>query len=386
MTQESPNVPTNQTIGARARLARAQANLRQEDVAAYLDIPRPSVAEIERGRRELSSRELSQLSALLGKPVAWFLATEPEFKADAWDPAAFRLRGGDLSDGDRRALLAFASRCYDYANLERVLGITSRAQAPRYRVSAGRHIDQGRETALHERSRLRLGTQPIADVVAVLEQEGIKVLDWSMPDDSRIDGALFVSDETGPCILLNEQQLWVRRQFTAAHEFGHLVMDADDEHSDICFSGSRSLPEKRANAFAAEFLSPTGGVDQFLATLGVTKPEDLALGDVVELQRYFHLSFQATVWRLLNLEWIDDHQREWLLQFKPSDLQKRLGYTSSKEDQRKSASGRFRELALRAWREGRITLKRLAELLDIRTQSLIRDLDSLQETSVRTIA
>jgi transcriptional regulator with XRE-family HTH domain len=77
------NGPTRQSIGVRVRMARQQAALRQEDIARHLGIPRPSVSEIENGRRELTSVELTRLAALVGKPLAWFVAGDEAFDAKA---------------------------------------------------------------------------------------------------------------------------------------------------------------------------------------------------------------------------------------------------------------------------------------------------------------
>ncbi len=362
--------PTRHSIAARVRLAREQAGLRQEDVAVGLGIPRPSVTELEAGRRDLSSVELAVLAELLGKPVDWFVAGEEQFDPEAWDPVRFHLRGGDLTGDDRRALLGFASRCADYANLEALLEVLPELPRARYGGLTGRHIDQGRAVARAERQRLRLGTRPIGDVVALLELQGIKVLDWAMPAGSAIDGALFVSDETGPCVLLNEAAVWTRRQFSAAHEYAHLLLDLDGDHAQVCFQNGRGLAEKRANAFAAEFLSPTDGVLEFLATLGVPAKRPVSVADVIELQRYFQVSYEATLWRLLNLGLIAEDERQAFAAFKPSELARRLGYEPSDLQPAGPVSRRFRQLALRAWQAGKITRGKLAELLGVTKRDL----------------
>ena len=365
--------PTRQSIATRARLAREQAGLRQEDVAARLGIPRPSVTELEAGRRDISSVELAVLADLLGKPIEWFVAAEGQFDPDAWNPVNFHLRGGDLTDNDRRALVTFASRCAEYASLEVLLDVRPEIPRARYGGLTGRHIDQGRAVALAERQRLQLGARPIGDVVALLELLGVKVLDWPMAEESAIDGALFASEETGPCILLNGDEAWTRRQFSAAHEYAHLLLDVDGDRAEVCFRNGQGLTEKRANAFAAEFLSPTDGVLEFLATLGVPARRPVSVADVIELQRYFQVSYDATLWRLLNLGLITEPQRQEFAAFKPSALARRLGYEPSDQQPKGPVSRRFRQLAIRAWQAGKITRGKLAELLDVPK----RDLDGL---------
>jgi Zn-dependent peptidase ImmA (M78 family)/transcriptional regulator with XRE-family HTH domain len=368
--------PTRETIATRVKLAREQAHATQEAIANHLGIPRPSVSEIEAGRRDLSSTELAALSDYLKKPMEWFLATGEQFAPDSWNPERFRLRGGHLEDGDRAALLDFARRSLEYAELEELVGLRpsgGQVPPPRYRELSGRHIDQGRAVAEGERARLRLGSQPIGDVVALLERQGIKVLDWQMPDTSSIDGALFASAETGPSILLNKAAPSARRQFTAAHEYAHLLFDLDGDQAEVCFrGGGAALAEKRANAFAAEFLSPTSGVLEFLETRGVPKKRPVTVGDVVELQRYFNVSYEATLWRLLNLGLIDADEREDMAQFRPSALIRELGFQIQANGD-SSSSNRFASLAFGAWQAGKITRGKLAELLGV-TKAEVEDL------------
>lgn len=366
------NGPTRHSIGARVRLARQQAALRQEDVALHLGIPRPSVSEIENGRRELTSVELTRLATLVGKPLAWFVACDEAFDAKAWDPAAFRLRGGALSDADRAALLAFAARCLDYVELERLLDLPQPEARPRYGGLTGLHMVQGRTVALQERRRLGLGTSPVGDIVGLLELRGVKVLDWPMPPGSEIDGALFVSEETGPCVLVNAGEVWARRHFTVAHEYAHLLLDMDGERAEVCYRGSGDLGEVRANAFAAEFLSPAEGVAEFLGNLGVPGRRRVSPSDALELQRYFQLSYTATLWRLLNLGLIGEQERAEWSTFQPSALAQMLGREPNDFQPSGPTTGRFRELALRAWEAGKITRGRLAELLGVSRDDLAR--------------
>lgn len=355
-------LPTRQSIGARARLARDQAGLRQEDVAARLGIPRPSVAEYEAGRRDLSSVELAALADLFAKPIQWFLLSGDEGAASSWDPERFRLRGGTLSAPDRRALLEFSKRCFEYAGLEQVLDLEPEATVPTYRPKGGKYIDQARAVAIDERRRLGLADEPIGDVVGLLERQGVKVLDWTMPGGSEISGALFNPEEFGPCVLLNEDHVWTRRQFTAAHEYAHLLLDRDGDGSEICFADSPDLVEKRANAFAAEFLSPSEGVRAFLQRLGSTKERLITAEDVLALSYFFRVSYQTAVWRLFNLKFVSETDRERLLAEQPQKLARRLGYP---EPERGPTTSRFEALAVRAWRTGKVTRGKLAELLGV---------------------
>ena len=67
-----------QAIAARLRLAREMAGLTQGQVARSLDWHRPTVSEIEAGRRKVSAEELSMLSEMYGVNVPWVIGEEDE--------------------------------------------------------------------------------------------------------------------------------------------------------------------------------------------------------------------------------------------------------------------------------------------------------------------
>jgi len=58
-------------IGSRLAIARNRAGLSQAQVAAKLNLPRPSVSEIEAGRRRVSADELIQFADLYSVDLDW---------------------------------------------------------------------------------------------------------------------------------------------------------------------------------------------------------------------------------------------------------------------------------------------------------------------------
>lgn len=64
-------------IAARLRLARESAGLTQGQVARLMQMHRPTISEIEAGRRRVSAEELAQLAGLYGVSTTW-LTTERE--------------------------------------------------------------------------------------------------------------------------------------------------------------------------------------------------------------------------------------------------------------------------------------------------------------------
>jgi transcriptional regulator with XRE-family HTH domain len=64
------------TLADRLRLAREQAGLSQGQVAKLMRMHRPTISEIEAGRRRVQAEELNQLAKLYRVAVPWLLGEE----------------------------------------------------------------------------------------------------------------------------------------------------------------------------------------------------------------------------------------------------------------------------------------------------------------------
>lgn len=70
MTTEDP---TEKTLAQRLRNAREAAGLSQGQVANKLNLHRPSVSEIEAGRRKVSADEISSFADIYGVSTEWLI-------------------------------------------------------------------------------------------------------------------------------------------------------------------------------------------------------------------------------------------------------------------------------------------------------------------------
>lgn len=76
--------PTAETIrlesfGRRLRLARLDRGVSQNEIGRQLGLHGTQVSLMERGMRDPSLTELDRLAQILGRPVAWLLATDDPF-------------------------------------------------------------------------------------------------------------------------------------------------------------------------------------------------------------------------------------------------------------------------------------------------------------------
>ena len=109
------NEPSNTTtslsepeqLGQRLREAREALGLPQTAVADHLDIPRPSVSEMETGRRKVTFLELKRLASLYRRPIAYFSGDTTEPRDDETTSALYRTTS-ELNSSDREQVLRFA--------------------------------------------------------------------------------------------------------------------------------------------------------------------------------------------------------------------------------------------------------------------------------------
>jgi hypothetical protein len=159
----------------------------------------------------------------------------------------------------------------DLTNLERLVGIDrDPAAAVRYNLPAPRSrfdaIRQGGSVAEQERRRLGIGDAPVTDVTELLEKHGVRTAIVDLPED--ISGLLIVDVEAGPFVAANRKEHLVRRNFSFAHEYAHVLLDCDSAGKISRGSERADLLEVRANSFAASLLLPDVGVREFLEALG----------------------------------------------------------------------------------------------------------------------
>jgi transcriptional regulator with XRE-family HTH domain len=84
-------------IAARLRASREAAGLSQGQVAKNLEMHRPTISEIEAGRRNVSTEELTVFARLYGVETWWLACADPEEEHDA-SMARYQLAARKLSE------------------------------------------------------------------------------------------------------------------------------------------------------------------------------------------------------------------------------------------------------------------------------------------------
>jgi len=365
-----------------------------------LGVSRSTVAQMELGNRAITGLELERLAYLFGRDMREFFAEE--FHEEDALLALFRAHP-DVAEQTNavdtlRRCLALGR---EVTNLERLLGIDRDLGAiasyplpvPRSKWEA---VQQGERVAQADRHRLRLGLAPLPNVTELLETQGAHTALINLPED--ISGATLIEPSVGLFVVANRRHHVLRRRFSYAHEYAHVLLDRERRWTISRVVDRDSLSEVRANAFAANFLMPEEGVRQFITALGKGAPsrrhaevfgdsvevlgnsgvvrvlaraeprsQDIQLYDVVHLAHHFGVSRLAALYRLHNLGFVTEAELERLKTQEDGrrgkDVAALLGLPEpDHEAARDEFRHRFLSLALEAVRQDAITRAKLQEL------------------------
>lgn len=373
-----------QEIGRRLRLARENANIRQDDAAQVIGMSRPTLVSIEKGTRRVRIQELQSLAHHYGVSVNALLRREavhtdliPRFRRlreteDTHTVEAVRLLN-DLVKAE--------------VELENVLGIERRKNYPPERgINVGDVSVLAEQHAQELRNWLGLGSGTITDIFTLIELDlGIRLYQRRLSAGSKVSGVFTYDTSVGACILLNANHPLERRIQSAAHELGH-------------FTGTRQVPEvleeneqflareeRYANAFGRAFLMPRKSFEESFRQL-TAGADKLTRRHVILLAHQHHISREACVRRLEELglarkgtwDWFETNGR-----ITDKDAKAVLGdaaqrYDSAKEDASQPLSHRMSLMAYEAWKRGLMSEGQLAELLKVRRVELRELIDQIE--------
>jgi Zn-dependent peptidase ImmA (M78 family) len=200
-----------------------------------------------RESREVSSDFIAVASSVTGFPAEFFCIdddlsiSQPTFRKQATLSA--RERGA----GEAAAKLAKLF----WSQVEKEYSLPE-PDLPDY-SNGDLYIPDGIDRATYAASLLReewgLGSEPIGNIVTLLERHGVRVLSLSEQNTRGLSAFTFWGENETPFIYLNMVGSMERSRFDAAHELGHLVLHRHHDSADVDV-------EEEADRFASAFLIP----------------------------------------------------------------------------------------------------------------------------------
>jgi len=339
-------------IGQRLRIAREAVGLTLEKAARQSGIGMSSLCEYEKGKREPRFSYLSKLARLYCRTVEFFLTDEPVIE----DTMLWRDK--PASEQSKRIEAEFRQLCDQYHRLEVLTDAVKHPGLPK--PDTGKHQDFGFKQAelfaSKARKSLQLGEVPIASLKRRLEEVYYIKIFYMEYSGSSIST---VSTRFGPAILLNTRNRQWRRSYDLAHELFHILT-----WSLFRVQGSEadeSQEEKLADAFASRFLMPQESIKDRVES-NSTNEEQISFDRLDDIAREFDVSLEALIYRIASIYHFKRPDTEQYInaakKYQPF-LKPRDSYKPNKLPER------YCDLALRALREGKLSLMQFAKYMGI---------------------
>lgn len=187
------------------------------------------------------------------------------------------------------------------------------------------------EAAAALRAHWGIGERPIADMVNLLEVNGVRV--FSLVEETRhLDAYSFWRNDK-PYVFLNTMKTAEHNRFDAAHELGHLVMH---RHT----GSNHKSAEDEANSFASAFLIPP-------RDLVAQLPRTRSLNDLIAGKKRWKVSASALNYALHKHGLIS----EWQYRSNYIELNK-IGRADEPEGIERETSQVWKKILKALWREG----------------------------------
>jgi len=299
-----------EVVSKRVRSLRERRGWSLSELARRAGIGVSTLSEIEAGQSAPRLDTLGALAHALGAPLETFLHADE-------NPLEARLRAIETPE-NLPALQTWLERCRRYLEIEALVGKQG-IRAPVYTLQPSRCLQdelvQIETIAEQERHRLQLGIEPIADLATVVEESGLRVVGADLPEHD-VDGAvLFVSEYESAVALINRAKPSLHQRFTLAHEYGHLLLHRNRaEIWERDLFRANTPEERQANAFAAAFLMPKPLIERMYDEYGFSrKRKALPMYGWLVMMRRMQVSPHALAWRLYNLGYIHESERDWAL-------------------------------------------------------------------------
>lgn len=342
----------------RLRAARLMRGWSLQELADRLGgaLTKQALSRYEKGMMLPAPTKLQLLASALGQRLDYF-ERSPEVKLEQ---VAFRKLARLKGKPEQIIKLNTADYLERYLELESLLGQDTTWTPLRL---PGHTFEQVEEAAQTLRQRWDLGEGPLASVVELLEDRGIKVLELvEDPDFSGLAG--WLQGQTQPFLVLNGHTSIPtdRKRFTALHELGHLVLEVGEL--------PERLVEQRCNQFAGAMLLPRQQLEQELGRFR----HAIHLKELQLLKQQFGLSMQGILYRARELGILSEyHYRQELKNFQ------RLGYRKNEPAPLPPGErpSRFLQLLCKGLAEEQLTASKAAALYNRKLAEFLDEINTL---------
>ncbi|MDZ7772197.1 MAG: XRE family transcriptional regulator [Balneolaceae bacterium] len=273
-------------IAQRIKHARLMRGLSLQDLSDHMDnkISRQALHKYEKGKVVPDNVMVQELADALDlKPDYFYRDHAVEIKE-----VAFR-KLSKLSKKEQNRIIETARDFLErYLELEQIIGKQPKVENPLIDISIDKKEDV-EQAAQQLRHAWDLGTDPLYNVLELLEDQGIKIVE--LEGDESIDGFSTWINDAIPVIGLNSnrREHLDRYRFTALHELGHLLLNLESFKS--------NEQEKLCHHFAGALLLDKRAIE---SEIGL-KRSHISLQELKSLKKQYGISMQAIMYRFKEL-------------------------------------------------------------------------------------
>lgn len=281
--------------------ARAYNKMTGEELASIIGVKKQAISQFENRKAEPDYGTVCRMSEALKFPISFFYEESISgLLGNTYFRAPFSSNKKDLNS--QKIKTRYVAQIY--GTLARYVDFCP------YNVPEFKDVRSIPTVAQRLRDYWGLGQEPITDMISLMERNGIIMSEFAT-DTKKIDAFYQygeIRNNAYHCVVLGtEKSSFVRRQFSAAHELGHIVLHEKFNDLDDISREDFRRREDEANEFAAAFLLPKAA---FLNDLRISPNK---LTRYVELKRKWRVSISAMVMRAYNLGAINQNQYQYLM-------------------------------------------------------------------------
>lgn len=346
-----------ENFAQRLLMARTMKGWSMQDLANRLEgtMSKSAIAKYENGQRVPGKEKLIALCQVLEVKLDFFsrqksVRLEPSFRK--------------LDKLPKQKQEEIVERTRDY--LERYLEteeLTASEQLFKNKIKSFvcDSLDKAESAAELFRQKMKLGDNPLSNIIEQLEDWGIKVFHEELGTDS-ISGMSSWQNSRESIIVINKSQNIDRQRFTALHEVAHGVLNLSDNLSD-------REKEKICDRFAGAMLIPAS---KLIAELG-QKRSRIHLKELELIKLQYGISVQALLYRAKELGIITNYMQSFMMRY----IKEQFGrYAVIGNYDGIEASNRLLQILCKGIAEDAITTSKAASLYGKSLSSFRKELNS----------